>query len=158
MSQGMFRTLSILIQVNYSQMAKKATCILIDDIGEGLDFRRFWRLIDLLHRKAEDTSIQLVLSTNDRFVMNHVPLDEWSVLQQQGGHVPVKNCQNSRDVLEKVQVYGASNFSFLEMDFASGSRLEERPHMNRLAVFVEGYTEVVFVQKLIERLPGRTMP
>ena len=155
MSQGMFRALSILIQVNYSQMAKKATCILIDDIGEGLDFERSWRLIDLFRRKAEDTSIQLVLSTNDRFVMNHVPLDEWSVLQRQGGHVQVRNCENSRDVFEEFRFTGLSNFSFLEMDFASGSRLEECRRMNRLAVFVEGYTEVVFVQKLIEEIAGK---
>ncbi len=125
MSQGMFRALSILIQVNYSQMAKKATCILIDDIGEGLDFERSWRLIDLLRRKAEDTSIQLVLSTNDRFVMNHVPLEEWSVLQRQGGHVQVRNCENSRDVFEEFKFTGLSNFSFLEMDFVSGSPMEE---------------------------------
>ncbi len=38
MSQGMFRALSIIIQLNYSEMARKPSCILIDDIGEGLDF------------------------------------------------------------------------------------------------------------------------
>jgi hypothetical protein len=125
MSQGMFRALSILIQVNYSQMAGKATCILIDDIGEGLDFERSWRLIDLLRHKAEDTSIQLVLSTNDRFVMNHVPLEEWSVLQRHGGQVQVRNYENSRDVFEEFKFTGLSNFSFLEMDFVSGSPLEK---------------------------------
>ena len=125
MSQGMFRALSILIQVNYSQMAKKASCILIDDIGEGLDFERSWRLIELLRHKAEDTSIQLVLSTNDRFVMNHVPLEEWSVLQRRSGHVRVRNCENSRDVFEEFKFTGLSNFSFLEMDFVSGSPMEE---------------------------------
>ena len=98
---------------------------MIDDIGEGLDFERSWRLIDLLRRKAEDTSIQLVLLTNDRFVMNHVPLDEWSVLQRQGGHVRVRNCENSRDVFEEFKFTGLSNFSFLEMDFVSGSPVEE---------------------------------
>jgi len=125
MSQGMFRALSILIQVNYSQMAKKATCILIDDIGEGLDFERSWRLIELLRHKAEDTSIQLVLSTNDRFVMNRVPLEEWSVLQRRSGHVQVRNYENSRDVFEEFKFTGLSNFSFLEMDFVSGSPVEE---------------------------------
>jgi hypothetical protein len=46
MSQGMFRTLSLIIQVNYSQMARRANCILIDDIGEGLDFERSRKLIE----------------------------------------------------------------------------------------------------------------
>ena len=84
MSQGMFRALSILIQVNYSQLAHRANCILIDDIGEGLDFDRSARLIELLRDKAKESSFQLIMSTNDQFVMNHVPLEEWSVLAAQG--------------------------------------------------------------------------
>lgn len=125
MSQGMFRTLSIVIQVNYSQMAKKSTCILIDDIGEGLDFDRSCRLIDLLRKKAQESNIQLILSTNDRFVMNRVPLEEWSVMQRQGNHVRVRNYENSRELFEEFKFTGLSNFSFLEMDFVSGQPKEE---------------------------------
>jgi energy-coupling factor transporter ATP-binding protein EcfA2 len=125
MSQGMFRALSIIIQVNYSQMAKKATCILIDDIGEGLDFDRSCRLIDLLRKKAKESSVQLILSTNDRFVMNRVPLKEWSMLQRHGSHVWVRNYENSRDVFEEFKYTGLSNFSFLEMDFVNGPPREE---------------------------------
>lgn len=125
MSQGMFRVLSILIHVNYSQMAKKSTCLLIDDIGEGLDFDRSCRLIDLLRNKAKTSNIQLVLSTNDRFVMNRVPLEEWSVLQRRGAHVKVLNYENSRDLFEEFKFTGLSNFSFLEMGFANGAPAEE---------------------------------
>jgi energy-coupling factor transporter ATP-binding protein EcfA2 len=125
MSQGMFRALSLLIQVNYIQMAGKSTCILIDDIGEGLDFDRSCRLIDLLREKAKISNTQLVLSTNDRFVMNRVPLEEWSVLQRQGSYVRVMNDENSHNLFEEFKFTGLSNFSFLEMDFASGSPTEE---------------------------------
>lgn len=125
MSQGMFRVLSLLIQVNYAQMAKQATCILIDDIGEGLDFDRSCRLIDLLRAKAKAADIQLVLASNDRFVMNRVPLEEWSVLQRRGSHVQVLNYANSRELFEEFKFTGLSNFSFLEMDFASGPPVEE---------------------------------
>lgn len=125
MSQGMFRALSILIQVNYSQMAKKSTCILIDDIGEGLDFDRSCRLIDLLRKKAKESNVQLILSTNDRFVMNRVPLEEWSVMQRQGNHVRVRNYENSRELFEEFKFTGLSNFSFLEMDFVSGRPTDE---------------------------------
>jgi len=125
MSQGMFRALSLLVQVNYSQMSGKSICILIDDIGEGLDFDRSCRLIDLLREKAKASNIQLVLSTNDRFVMNRVPLEEWSVLQRQGNHVRVLNYGNSKDLFEEFKFTGLSNFSFLEMDFASGPPAEE---------------------------------
>jgi len=125
MSQGMFRALSLLVQINYSQMSGKSTCILIDDIGEGLDFDRSCRLIDLLREKAKTSNTQIVLSTNDRFVMNRVPLEEWSVIQRQGNHVRVLNYGNSRELFEEFKFTGLSNFSFLEMDFASGPPAEE---------------------------------
>lgn len=117
MSQGMFRALSILIQVNYSQMSNKANCIIIDDIGEGLDFERSCELIDLLRNKADESNIQLILSTNDRFVMNKVPLEEWSFIHRIGSHVKVKNITNSKKVFEEFKFTGLSNFSFLELDF-----------------------------------------
>lgn len=124
MSQGMFRALSLLIQVNYSLMTGKSTCILIDDIGEGLDFDRSCRLIDLLRDKTHASNIQLILSTNDRFVMNRVPLEEWSVLQRKTNHVRVMNYGNSREVFEEFKFTGLSNFSFLEMDFANEPQVE----------------------------------
>lgn len=119
MSQGMFRVLSILILTNYLIMGKTAGCILIDDIGEGLDFDRSCILIDLIRDKAKASSIQLVFSTNDKFVMNRVPLEEWSVLQRNGGHVRVLNAENSSELFEEFKFTGLSNFSFLEMDYAN---------------------------------------
>src|SRR4029077_12396564 len=119
MSQGMFRALSILIQVNYSQMAHRANCILIDDIGEGLDFDRSALLIQLLRRKAKDSAFQLIMSTNDQFVMNHVPLEEWSVLQREGSHIRVRNHENSKEAFKHFRFVGLSNFSFFEMDFVN---------------------------------------
>ncbi|MCI0456671.1 MAG: ATP-binding protein [Gemmataceae bacterium] len=119
MSQGMFRTLSLIIQVNYAQMKGRATCLLIDDIGEGLDFDRSCRLIGLLREKAKKSSIQLIMSTNDRFVMNKVPLDEWSVLQRQGSTVRVRNYSNSKELFDEFKFTGLSNFDFLATDFAN---------------------------------------
>ena len=122
MSQGMFRALSILIQVNYSQMAKRASCILIDDIGEGLDFERSTQLIEILRQKAADSSFQLIMTTNDKFVMNNVPLSEWLVLQRQGGKVSVRNYENSKQLFDDFRFTGLSNFSFLEMDFLNDNK------------------------------------
>jgi hypothetical protein len=53
MSQGMFRALSLLIHITYNIMKKEPVTILIDDIGEGLDFDRSSRLIKLLIEIAE---------------------------------------------------------------------------------------------------------
>lgn len=115
MSQGMWRSLALLIHVNALQMRGDKPFVIIDDIGEGLDFERSCKLIALLRAKASDHDIQLVLSTNDRFVMNEVPLDEWTVLLRSGNHVEVKNAINSKDIFEEFRFTGLSNFSFFEM-------------------------------------------
>lgn len=125
MSQGMYRVLSLLIHVNFFQLKKTATCVLVDDIGEGLDFDRSCRLIDLLRHKAHQSNIQLILSSNDRFIMNQVPLEEWSVLQRKGNHVKVRNYSNSREIFEDFKFTGLSNFSFLEMDIINESATDE---------------------------------
>jgi len=119
MSQGMFRVVSLLVHMNYCQSSNAGATVLIDDIGEGLDFDRSCRLIQLLREKADSSNVQLVMSTNDRFVMNQVPLDEWSVLQRKGTTVTVKNAANSREIFESFKFTGLSNFSFLEMDFVN---------------------------------------
>ncbi len=126
MSQGMWRVLSLLVHVNYSRLANPGACVIIDDIGEGLDFDRSCRLIDLLRRKANQSEIQLVMSTNDKFVMNQVPLEEWSVLQRTRNHVSVKNYQNARAEFESFKFTGLSNFSFLEFDAANAPTEEVR--------------------------------
>lgn len=116
-SQGMFRALSLIIQLNYSKMALKPACILIDDIGEGLDFERSCSLINLLLEKIKDTTTQLVMTTNDRFIMNNVPLDMWTVLNREGSHCKVINIHNAKDKFEKFRFTGLNNFDFFATDY-----------------------------------------
>lgn len=116
MSQGMYRVLSLLIHVNYFVLKRSAACLLVDDIGEGLDFKRSCELITLLRKKSEASKLQILLSTNDRFVMNEVPLEEWAVLQREGSHVRVKNIENSKEAFQAFKRTGLSNFSFFEFD------------------------------------------
>jgi predicted ATPase len=116
-SQGMFRSISILIQVNYLLLSKKATAIIIDDIGEGLDFDRSSKLIEILRTKVTSSNIQLIMTTNDSFVMNKVPLDEWVILQRTGGAVKAITKENAPDIFDDFKFTGLSSFSMLEMDF-----------------------------------------
>lgn len=121
MSQGMFRALSIIIQLNYSGLSKKPSCILIDDIGEGLDFERSCSLIKLLVSKAEQSSVQLVMATNDRFVMNTVPLESWTVLRRVGGKIRVYNHENSKKRFDEFKFTGMNNFDFFALNFLDDS-------------------------------------
>ncbi len=117
MSQGMFRTLSLIIQFNYSQLTGGSYLILVDDIGEGLDYERSTNLIKLIVEKAEKASIQLVMATNDRHVMNHVPLEYWSVLQRDKNRVKIYNYINSQELFEEFKYTGLTNFDFFSTDF-----------------------------------------
>ena len=127
MSQGMYRALALFIHVNYAHLSHRTSCILIDDIGEGLDFDRSCRLIDTLRKKTEGSGIQLVLTTNDRFVMNRVPLEEWSVLSRSGNQITAKNYQNSKPIFDEFKFTGLSNFSLLELDLLGDSKATESP-------------------------------
>ncbi len=122
MSEGMFRVLAILVHVNFAQFKGSASSVFIDDVGEGLDFDRSCRLIDLLRSKAERHSFQLVMSTNDKFVMNQVPLEEWTVLHRSRNVVHVRNYGNSRKAFDDFRFTGLSNFSFFEMNAIEMSR------------------------------------
>jgi len=112
MSQGMFRALSLIIQMTYSQMTGEASCILVDDIGEGLDYERSTALVKLLIERTKDTSVQLVMATNDRFVMNNVSLEYWLVTQRIGGKSRIYNYRNSQKIFEEFALTGLNNFDF----------------------------------------------
>ena len=52
MSQGMFRALSVIILLTYAVIASRPSCLIVDDIGEGLDFERSCKLIDLMRQRV----------------------------------------------------------------------------------------------------------
>ena len=124
MSQGMFRALSVITLLVYGEIASRPSCIIVDDIGEGLDFERSCKLIDLIRNRTNKSNIQIITSTNDKFVMNEVPLDDWSVLVRKCNHVTVRNRENSKREFEYFRFVGMSNFTFFEMDFANGIPME----------------------------------
>jgi hypothetical protein len=117
MSQGMFRAFSLIIQMNYSQLASIPSCIMIDDIGEGLDYDRSTALIKLIIEKANTSSIQLIMSTNDRFVMNNVPLEYWAVMERLSNTAKIHNYENAKKKFDDFELSGLSNFDFFASEF-----------------------------------------
>lgn len=122
MSQGMFRATSILVQINYMELSNISSCLLIDDIGEGLDFDRSTALIKILCDKTSKAGSkkQLIMTTNDRFVMNVVPLEYWSVLSRTGQSCQMTNRINSPDIFEDFEFTGLNNFDFFSTGFYKG--------------------------------------
>jgi energy-coupling factor transporter ATP-binding protein EcfA2 len=112
MSFGMFRALSAVIRMNLSQFTNAPSAVFLDDVGEGLDFERSVGLIKTLIEKAEKGGFQLFMTTNDRFVMNEVPMKYWSMIIRTGSLVKVKNYENSHDEFEKFEKLGLNNFDY----------------------------------------------
>jgi energy-coupling factor transporter ATP-binding protein EcfA2 len=116
-SSGLFRTLSLLIQLNYSIQANLPSCILIDDIGEGLDYTRSTALIKRLMNKVEGTQMQLIISTNDQFVMDAIPLKYWSVIKRSAGFAKMYNYLNSKKLFDSFQFTGLGHFDFFSSNY-----------------------------------------
>jgi hypothetical protein len=119
MSNGMFRALSLIIQFNYYELEGISGTVLIDDIGEGLDFERSVKLIKLIISRVETgkNDIQLVMSTNDRFVMNNVELKYWQIINRIGCNVNYFNEENSKEIFDQFKFSGLSKFDFFSTDF-----------------------------------------
>jgi energy-coupling factor transporter ATP-binding protein EcfA2 len=116
MSNGMFRALALIINLNYLVMSGDQRCVLVDDIGEGLDFDRSTKLIHLLIEKCRGSGSQLLMTTNDRFVMNETPLEYWHIVHRTGHVVSILDYQNSRDMFDEFSDLGLSNFDFFARD------------------------------------------
>lgn len=117
MSQGMFRALSFIIQLNYSLMSKMSVCLLIDDLGEGLDFARSKSLIDILIHKINNSYLQIFITTNDRYIMNKIPLKYWTIIERLPKYSLFYNYVNSKDIFDDYKYTGLNNFDFLATDF-----------------------------------------
>jgi AAA15 family ATPase/GTPase len=126
-SQGMFRALSILIQITFNKYLPTHTSLIIDDIGEGLDYERSTNLINLLIDKVENTpDKQLFLTSNDRYVMNSIPLKYWNIIYSENSEIKCKNIKNSPEIFEDFSFTGLNNFDlFTWKIFQEDSLIEE---------------------------------
>jgi hypothetical protein len=71
-------------------------------------------MIGLLIERAKTGKFQLIMTTNDRFIMNEVPLDYWSVAERTGKDVRLFNSSNSKESFENFKYAGLSNFEFFK--------------------------------------------
>lgn len=119
MSTGMFRALAIIIHVNLGAFSQHAELILLDDIGEGLDFERSTKLIRILMDKVKGSNTQLIMTSNDRFIMNAVDIEYWTVLNRRGKNVSAFNRDSHSEIFEEFKFSGLQNFDFFSMNFAT---------------------------------------
>jgi energy-coupling factor transporter ATP-binding protein EcfA2 len=117
MSQGMFRALSLFIMLGYARLMDLSFCMLIDDIGEGLDFESSKKMTDIVIKKVNKSNMQFFMTTNDRHIMNQIPLRYWTVIGREYSRSIFYDYTNSKDAFDDFEYTGLNNFDFLATDF-----------------------------------------
>ena len=57
------------------------------------------------------------MSTNDRFVMNNVPLEFWAIMHRTGNKSLSLNYRNSKELFDEFELMGLNNFDFFTSKF-----------------------------------------
>ena len=123
MSQGMFRAFYLVVFINYLLEKHIPSTIIIDDLGEGLDYERSTRMGDWLFSKLENTSIQLIATSNDYFMMDSIDLKYWNLLKRNEGKIISINQRTNPKEFESFKFLGLSNFDFFASDFLLKNKL-----------------------------------
>jgi AAA15 family ATPase/GTPase len=117
LSQGMSRALSLIIYLEYLIGRRNPATIVIDDFAEGLDYIRAKELGKLAFQKCSKKNVQLIVTSNDSFLMDTIDIDYWNVLQRDGKIVKAINKQNHPKLFEDFVYEGTSNFNFFSSSY-----------------------------------------
>jgi hypothetical protein len=114
LSQGAYRALALAVRLASFSQESPPSALLIDDIGEGLDSDRSQGIARLL---CGIDSFQVVMSTNDRYIMNLIPLEHWQILTRRGADCHAVNIKNSSELFEGFRYTGLANVDILSSGF-----------------------------------------
>ena len=117
LSNGMFRVFCVLLYMIHCSTLSDARCLMIDDLGEGLDYMRSTQLGKIVFSYCEKNHIQLIATSNDSFLMDAVDLKHWNILKREGGKVYSLNWMSNPDLFERFSRTGLSNFDILSSNF-----------------------------------------
>lgn len=117
LSSGMLRTLYILCFLERIRFTEHSTLLLIDDLGEGLDYHRATQLGKMVFDYCSNSNVQLVASSNDAFLMDVVDIAKWQILQRNGSSVTTLNQSRNYDMFRSFRMTGLSNFDLFSSDF-----------------------------------------
>ena len=112
-SNGMFRALCLIVIIEYLLKIEQNSTIIIDDLGEGLDFERSTKLTKLLFQKTKESDLQLIITSNDRFLINSVDMQNINYLERNGHIVQAYNYYKNKDLFDKFLLSGLNNFDFI---------------------------------------------
>ncbi len=117
LSSGMLRVLYLLFFLAYMKHERKYRLILIDDLGEGLDYKRATLLGKIVFNECNQEHTQLISSSNDSFLMDVVDISNWQILRRDKTKIKALNEENSKDLFDYFRMTGLSNFDLFSSDF-----------------------------------------
>lgn len=117
LSSGMLRVLYLLCFLEYMKHERKYRLLLIDDLGEGLDYKRATLLGKKVFNECVNEHIQLVSSSNDSFLMDVVDISNWQILRRAKTKIRALNENNNKDLFNHFRLTGLSNFDLFSSDF-----------------------------------------
>lgn len=117
MSSGMLRVIYLLCFLHYIKKNDKLSMLLVDDLGESLDYGRSVRLGKMVFDACETDGLQLIASSNDAFLMDVVDITHWQVLRRTASKVTTLNASNHKDLFDGFRLTGLSNFDLFSSDF-----------------------------------------
>ena len=117
LSNGMFRVFCVLLYMFYCSTLADAKFLMIGDLGEGLDYMRSTKLGIIIFDYSRENNIQLIVTSNDSFLMDAIDLQFWNILQRKGNRVIGLNRQTHFTLFEKFARTGLNNFDLLSSNF-----------------------------------------
>ena len=117
LSQGLFRSLTTLLYIKYLLDNHKPSLIIIDDLGEGLDFDRATKFGKLLFNKLKFYNVQFLATSNDTYLMNVIDIIDWNVVYRNGNTINSYNYKNSKEKFDRFNNIGLNNSDLLLSDF-----------------------------------------
>lgn len=116
MSNGMYRVLYLLVYLYYVSDYSSGT-VLIDDLGEGLDYYRSSALGEMLFSFSKEHNIQMIVTSNDTFLVDKVDLSSWVLLKRDGRKVSSISEKTNPEDFARFRKLGLRNFDLLKTDF-----------------------------------------
>lgn len=117
LSSGMMRVLYILCFLEYIKHGAKHSLLLIDDLGEGLDYNKASLLGKRVFEECEAEHLQMIASSNDAFMMDVVDISKWQIVRRKNSKLSTLNQTGIPGLFEAFRMTGLSNFDFFSSDF-----------------------------------------
>ena len=106
-SSGMKKIVFLIV---FLHLIEKGSCVLIDNVGDGLDYKRSINILPIVEKIAEDK--QIIISTNNEILLNQTDIKNWNILFREGDIVKAYNYENSKEQLMKFANTGLSNYEY----------------------------------------------